>query len=184
MNRPCKLLISKVQCQFHWLTQSQTQASASQWLAWPLAWVKDEVRLSRRLTLSHSLGLTQYRYIQTVIMMGFFVFFQDLCEFVIHCNKRHIFLCLFVLLAQYYSFYWWKWSHYCRIKKVIFFEWHFYHLFRGFPSLDFSQLWKMVPALAFNSIIVATSAWSGKWNRHAVVPSANFFYAGAILNFL
>ena len=121
------------------------------------------------------------RYIQTVIMMGFFVFFQDLCEFVIHCNKRHIFLCLFVLLAHYY---WWKWSHYCRIKKVIFFEWHFYHLIRGFPSLDFSQLWKMMPALAFNSIIVATSAWRGKWNRHAVVPSNNFFYAGAILKFL
>ena len=42
------------------------------------------------------------RYIQTVIMMGFFMFFQDLCEFVIHCNKRHIFLCsvcLFFLLT-------------------------------------------------------------------------------------
>ena len=37
------------------------------------------------------------RYIQTVIMMGFFVFFQDLCEFVIHCNKRHV--CLFFLLT-------------------------------------------------------------------------------------
>ena len=108
------------------------------------------------------------KYIQTVIMIGLFVFFQDLCEFVIHCNKRHIFLCLFVLLAHYY---WWKWRHYCRIEKVIFFEWHFYHLFRGFPSLDFSQLWKMVPALAFNSIIVAASAWRGKWNRHAVVHS-------------
>ena len=45
---------------------------------------------------------TNSRYIQTVIMMGFFVFFQDLCEFVIHCNKRHIFLCFFVLLAHYY----------------------------------------------------------------------------------
>ena len=43
-----------------------------------------------------------YRYIQTVIMMGFFLFFQALCEFVMHCNKRHIFLCLFVLLAHYY----------------------------------------------------------------------------------
>ena len=34
-------------------------------------------------------------------MMGFFVvFFQDLCEFVIHCNKRHIFsVCLFFLLT-------------------------------------------------------------------------------------
>ena len=28
----------------------------------------------------------------------FFRVFQDLCEFVIHCNKRHIFLCLFVFL--------------------------------------------------------------------------------------
>ena len=62
-----------------------------------------------------------------------------------------------------------------QLKKVIFFEWHFYHLFRGFPSLDFSQLWKMVLALAFNSIIVATSAWRGKWNRHVVVPSDKFF---------
>ena len=33
-----------------------------------------------------------------------------------------------------------------------------YHLIRGFPSLDFPQLRKMVPALAFNSVIVATSA--------------------------
>ena len=33
----------------------------------------------------------------------------------------------------------------------------------------------MVPALAFNSIIVATSASRGKWNRHAVAPSDNFF---------
>ena len=30
------------------------------------------------------------------------------------------------------------------------------HPFRGFPSLDFSQLRKIVPALDFNSIIVAT----------------------------
>ena len=28
--------------------------------------------------------------------------FQDLCEFVRHCNKRHIFLCLFVLFGHYY----------------------------------------------------------------------------------
>ena len=27
---------------------------------------------------------------------------------------------------------------------IICFEWHFYHLFRGFTSLDFSQLRKMV----------------------------------------
>ena len=37
---------------------------------------------------------------QTVILIVFSCFFQDLCEFVIHCNKhdkRHTFLCLFVL---------------------------------------------------------------------------------------
>ena len=35
---------------------------------------------------------------EDIILHGvFIVFFQDLCEFVIHCNKRHIFLCLFVL---------------------------------------------------------------------------------------
>ena len=33
-----------------------------------------------------------------VILVVFSCFFQDLCEFVIHCNKRHIFLCLFVFL--------------------------------------------------------------------------------------
>ena len=41
----------------------------------------------------------------------------------------------------------------------------------------------MVPALAFNSIIVATSAWRGKWNRHAVVPSVIFFTQVPFLNF-
>ena len=42
---------------------------------------------------------------QKVILMGFFVFFscffQDLREFVRHCNKIHIFLCLFVLFVHY-----------------------------------------------------------------------------------
>ena len=38
----------------------------------------------------------------------------------------------------------------------------------------------MVPALAFNYVIVATSAWRGKWNKNAVAPFDNFFYAGAI----
>ena len=28
----------------------------------------------------------------------------------------------------------------CRIRRVICFEWHFYHMFWGFPLLDFSQL--------------------------------------------
>ena len=66
------------------------------------------------------------------------------------------------------------------IVEVICFEWHFYHLFWGFPSLDFSQLRKMMTALACNFMIAATNAWIGKWNRHAVAPSDKFFYAGAI----
>ena len=37
---------------------------------------------------------------EEVILPVFGVFFQDLCEFVIHCNKRHIFfVCLFFLLT-------------------------------------------------------------------------------------
>ena len=62
-----------------------------------------------------------------------------------------------------------------KIKRVICFEWHFYHLFWGFSSLDFSQLRKMMPVLAFNFIIAATNARRGKWNRHAMAPSDNFF---------
>ena len=31
------------------------------------------------------------------------VILMDLCEFVGHCNKRHIFLCLFVPFAHYYQ---------------------------------------------------------------------------------
>ena len=41
----------------------------------------------------------------------------------------------------------------------------------GVFLLNFAQLRKMVPGLAFNSVIVATSAWWGNWNRHAVAPS-------------
>ena len=37
---------------------------------------------------------------------------------------------------------------------------------KEFPSLDFSQLRKMVPALSLNYIIVATNACRDKWNRH------------------
>ena len=111
------------------------------------------------------------RYIQTSHFNGFFVFFQYLCEYVIHWNKRHIFLCLFVFLLTITG----RNEAIIVELKVFCFEWHFYHLFRGFPSLDFSQLWKMVPALAFNPVFVATSAWWGKWNRHAVAPSDNFF---------
>ena len=48
-----------------------------------------------------------------------------------------------------------------------------------FPSLDFMQITK-IPALTFNFMIAATKAWIGKWNRHAVAPSDNFFYTGAI----
>ena len=62
---------------------------------------------------------------------------------------------------------------------LFFVEWHFYHLFWGLPSLDFSQLQKMMPALAFNFMIAATNAWRGKWNRHAVA-SDKFFYTCAI----
>ena len=42
---------------------------------------------------------------EEVILVVFLCFFQDLCEFVIHCNKRNIHLCLFVLFSHYY---WWK----------------------------------------------------------------------------
>ena len=38
---------------------------------------------------------------QKVILTVFSCFFQDLFDFVINCNKRHIFLCLFVLFAHY-----------------------------------------------------------------------------------
>ena len=61
------------------------------------------------------------------------------------------------------------------MERVICFEWHFYHLFRGLSSLDFSQLRKMMPALAFNFMKAATNACQrGKWNRHAVAPDSLF----------
>ena len=41
----------------------------------------------------------------------------------------------------------------------------------------------MVQALAFNSIIVATSACKGKRNRPAVAPPDNFFTQVPFLNF-
>ena len=37
--------------------------------------------------------------VEEVIFVFFLCFSQDLCEFVVHCNKRHIFLCLFFLLT-------------------------------------------------------------------------------------
>ena len=83
------------------------------------------------------------------------MFFSDLFEFVRHCNKRHIFLGLFVLFCS---------SITCRNEAIIVELKAFFVLngtlstFLGFPSLDFSQLQKMVPALAFNFIIVATNA--------------------------
>ena len=39
----------------------------------------------------------------------------------------------------------------------------------GVPIIIFLAIKKMMPAVAFNSIIVATNACRGKWNRHAVV---------------
>ena len=112
------------------------------------------------------------RYIQISHFNGFFVFFQYLCEYVIHWNKRHIFLCLFVFLLTITG----RNEAIIVELKVFCFEWHFYHLFRGFPSLDFSQLWKMVPSLAFNPVFVATSAWWGKWNRHGAVALSDYFF--------
>ena len=38
-------------------------------------------------------------------------------------------------------------------------------------------------ALTFNFIIAATNVWRGKWNKHAVAHSDNFFYTGAIFLF-
>ena len=46
------------------------------------------------------------RYIPNSHFDGILVFFQDLFKFLIHCNKIHIFLCLFVLFAHYYHDYW------------------------------------------------------------------------------
>ena len=49
------------------------------------------------------LDLVLARYVQRIYFGVFFVcFFQNVCEFVIHCNKGHIFLCLLVLFAHYY----------------------------------------------------------------------------------
>ena len=79
---------------------------------------------------------------QKVILIVFSCFLQDLCEYVRHCNKIHIFL-----LSP----------------------------FPGVPIIAFTQLRKMIPALAFNFIIVATNVWRGKWNRHAGTPSDIFF---------
>ena len=96
-------------------------------------------------------------------------FFRVLCEFVRHCNKRHIFACFFDLFGR-------NEAIICRIRSVICYEWHFCHLPWGFPSFDFFQLRKMMPVLAFNFIIVATNAWRGKWSRHSVAPFDIFLY--------
>ena len=116
------------------------------------------------------------RYVRRRHFGVFFVFFRIYVNLWYTAIKTYFF-CLFGLFAHYY---WYKWSHHCRIKRVICFEWHFYHLLWGFPSLDFSQLRKMMAALAFNFMIAATNAWIGKWNRHAVAPPDNFFYKCAI----
>ena len=62
-------------------------------------WIWVWARLCEHTATSYSA-----RYVRRSHFGGFFsCFFQDLsCEFVIHCNKRHIFLCLFVLFAQYH----------------------------------------------------------------------------------
>ena len=46
-----------------------------------------------------SLSRPMDRYVRRSHFGVFFMFFQNLCEFVIHYNKRHIFLCLFFLLT-------------------------------------------------------------------------------------
>ena len=50
------------------------------------------------ITFNVTLAMDYLGTSQTSFWWFFRVFFQDLCEFVIHCNKRHIFLCLFVFL--------------------------------------------------------------------------------------
>ena len=55
--------------------------------------------------------------------------------------------------------------------------------FSGVPIIRFLAITKNDTALAFNSVIVATIAWRGKWSRHAVALSDNFFYAGDIFLF-
>ena len=87
---------------------------------------------------------------EEVILVFFSSFFQDLCEFVIHCNNlRHhfsLFVCSFCSFG----------GNEAIIVELRFicFEWHFYHLFWGFLS----QLRKMMPALAFIFMIAAPNA--------------------------
>ena len=51
----------------------------------------------------------------------------------------------------------------------------------GVPIIGFIAITKNGASSRLYSIIVAMlSAWRGKWNKHAVAPFDNFFYAGAI----
>ena len=51
---------------------------------------------------THQQWLAFAIYYTVIIIMGFLsCFFQDRCQFVIHCNKIDIFLSLFVLFAHY-----------------------------------------------------------------------------------
>ena len=75
----------------------------------------------------------------TLLFWCFFhVLFQDLCEFVIQCNKRHIFLCVFFLLSITGT----NEAIIVELKELFVLNGPFYHLFWGFPSLDFSQFYE------------------------------------------
>ena len=74
---------------------------------------------------------------ENVILVFFSCFSQDLCEFVIHCNKRHIFLCLFVFLLTITGR---KEATIVESKQLFVLNETFITCSGGFPSLDFSQL--------------------------------------------
>ena len=79
----------------------------------------------------------------------------SLCEIVIHCNKRHIFLCFLLFLLTTTD----RNEAIIVELKVICFDCRLlYQFFRGFLSLDFLQLRKMMSALAFYFMIAATNA--------------------------
>ena len=92
--------------------------------------------------------------------MFFRVFFQDLCEFVRHCNRRYFFrfVCSFLLTIT------------CRNETIIVELKAFFVLngtlspFLGVPIIEFLTITKngAGPALAFNFIIVATNAKNDK----------------------
>ena len=84
----------------------------------------------------------------------------------IHCSKIHIFfVCLLFLLTITGG------------NKAITVELKVLFVLNG-TFITFYK--KMRPALAFNSIIIATNACRGMWYRHDVSLSDNFFYTRAI----